>query len=111
MTRTQAQGQRLRTNLKSVEEHQPLSSRQKASALPVLQLLHPPTVIAKLCSSAFQRNTLRILEDVCRNYALPPGTQPASEAIESDELSVRMKHAAVDISRTKFEVYNFATKL
>ncbi len=39
---------------------------------------------------------------------MPPGPQPA--AIESDELRVGMKRAAADISRSKFEVYNFATK-
>ncbi len=39
---------------------------------------------------------------------MPPGTQP--EAIESDKLRVGMKHDAVDISRSKFEVYNFATE-
>ena len=42
------------------QEHQ--SGRQKASAH--LEPFHPPTVIAKLCSSAFKRNTSRILEDV-----------------------------------------------
>ena len=36
---------------------------------------------------------------------MPPGTQP--EAVESDERRVGMK---VDISRSKFEVYNFATR-
>ena len=36
---------------------------------------------------------------------MPPGTQP--EAMESDDLPVGMK---VDISRSKFEVYNFATR-
>jgi len=39
---------------------------------------------------------------------VPPWTQPG--AIESDELQVGMKRAAADISRSKFEVYNFATK-
>ncbi len=48
------------------------------------------------------------MEDVRGHYAVPPGTHPA--AIESDELLVGMKHAAADISRSKFEVYNFATK-
>ena len=85
-------------------EHQ--SGRQKASAL--LHPFHPPTVIAKLCSSAFKRNTRRIWEDVCGHYAVPPGTQLG--AIESDELQVGMKRAAEDISRSKFEVHNFATK-
>ena len=41
---------------------------------------------------------------------MPPGTQP--EAMVSDDLLVRvgMKRAAVDISRSKFEVYNFSTR-
>ena len=85
-------------------EHQ--SGRQKASAL--LHPFHPPTVIAKSCSGAFKRNTRRISEDVRGHYAVPPGTQPG--AIESDEHQVGMKRAAADISRSKFEVYNFATK-
>ena len=55
-------------------EHQ--SGRQKASAL--LHPFHPPTVIAELCSSAFKRNTRRILEDVNEHYAVPPGTQPGA---------------------------------
>ena len=55
-------------------EHQPLSGRQKASAQ--LEPIHPPTVIAKLCSSAFKKSTRRILENVRGNYAVPPGTQP-----------------------------------
>jgi hypothetical protein len=75
-------------------EHQ--SSRQKASAL--LQPFHSPTVIAKLCSSAFERNTRRILEDDRGHYAVPAGKQPG--AIESDEVLVGMKHAAADISRS-----------
>jgi hypothetical protein len=41
-----------------IEDLQHLSGRQKASAL--LQPVHPPTVIAKLCSSAFKRNSGRI---------------------------------------------------
>ncbi len=90
------------------QEHQ--SGRQKPSAL--LEPFHPPTVIAKLCSShessAFRRNTRRISDDVRGNYAVPPGAHP--EAIESYELCLGMKRAAVDISRSKFEVYNFATK-
>jgi hypothetical protein len=48
------------------------------------------------------------LEDVRGNFAVPPGTQP--EAIESDDLRVGMKRAAENISRSKFEVYNFATR-
>ena len=83
-----------------LEEHQPLSSRQKASAQ--LEPIHLPTVIAKLCSSSFKKSTRRILENVRGNYAVPPGTQPG--AIESDELRVRMKRAAADISRSNFEV-------
>ena len=39
-------------------EHQPLSGRQKASAQ--LEPIHPPTVIAKLCSSAVKKSTRRI---------------------------------------------------
>ena len=39
-------------------EHQPLSGRQKASAQ--LEPIHPPTVIVKLCSSAFKKSTRRI---------------------------------------------------
>jgi len=46
-----------------IEDLEQQSGRQKASAL--LQPFHPATVIAKLCSSAFKRNTCRILEDVC----------------------------------------------
>ena len=38
----------------------------------------------------------------------PPGTQP--EAMVYVDLRVGMKHAAVDISRSKFEVYNFSTR-
>ena len=86
-----------------LEEHQPLPGRQKASAQ--LEPIHPPTVIAKLCSSAFKKSTRRILENVHGNYAVPPGTQP--EAMESFDLQVGMK---VDICRSKFEVYNFATR-
>ena len=89
-----------------LEEHQPLPGRQKASAQ--LEPIHPPTVIAKLCSSAFKKSTRRILENVRGNYAVPPGTQP--EAMVSDDLRVGMKRAAADISRSKFEVYNFATR-
>ena len=37
-----------------LEEHQPLPGRQKASAQ--LEPIHPPTVIAKLCSTAFKSN-------------------------------------------------------
>ena len=88
------------------EELEPLSGRQKASAQ--LKPIHPPTVIAKLCSSAFKKSTRRILENVRENYAVPPGTQP--DAMVSDDLRVGMKRAAADISRSKFEVYNFSTR-
>ena len=88
------------------EELEPLSGRQKASAQ--LKPIHPPTVIAKLCSSAFKKSSRRILENVRENYAVPPGTQP--DAMVSDDLRVGMKRAAADISRSKFEVYNFATR-
>ena len=88
-----------------LEEHQPLPGRQKASAQ--LEPVHPPTVIAKLCSTAFKKSTRRILENVRGNYAVPPGTQ--HEAIISDDLRVGMKRAAEGISRSKFEAYNFAT--
>ena len=81
-------------------------ARQKASAQ--LKPIHPPTVIAKLCSSAFKKSTRRILENVRENYAVPPGTQP--DAMVSDDLRVGMKRAAADISRSKFEVYNFSTR-
>ena len=87
-------------------EHQPLSGRQKASAQ--LEPIHPPTVIAKLYSSAFKKSNRRILENVRGNYAVLPGTQP--EAMVSDDLRVGMKRAAADISRSKFEVYNFSTR-
>ena len=70
-----------------LEEHQSRSGRQKASHL---KPIHPPTVIAKLCSCAFKKSTRRISDNFCGNYAGPPGTQP--EAIESDELQVGMKH-------------------
>ena len=62
--------------------HHPQPGRQKASAH--LQPFHPPTVIAKLCSTAFKKNSRRILENVRGNYAVTPGTQP--EAKVSDEL-------------------------
>ena len=88
------------------EELEPLSGRQKASAQ--LKPIHPPTVIAKLCSSAFKKSSRRILENGRENYAVPPGTQP--DAMVSDDLRVGMKRAAADISRSKFEVYNFATR-
>ena len=39
---------------------------------------------------------------------MPPRTQP--DAMVSDDLRVGMKRAAADISRSKFEVYNFATR-
>ena len=39
---------------------------------------------------------------------MPPGTQP--DAMVSDDLRVGMKRAAADISRSKFEVYNFSTR-
>ena len=42
--------------------HHPQPGRQKASAH--LQPFHPPTVIAKLCSTAFKKNSRRILEFV-----------------------------------------------
>jgi hypothetical protein len=45
------------------------------------------------------------LENVLGNYAVPPGTQP--EAMESFDLLVGMK---VNICRSKFDVYNFATR-
>jgi hypothetical protein len=48
------------------------------------------------------------LEDVRGNFAVPPGTQP--EAMESEDLRVGMKRAAENISRSKFEVYNFSTR-
>ena len=70
------------------------TGRQKASAH--LHPFHPLTVIAKLCSTSFKKGSRRILENVRQNYAVPPGTQP--EAIESNELWIGMKHAAVDIS-------------
>ena len=59
-------------------------------------------------SSPFKKSTCRILENVRENYAVPPGTQP--DAMVSDDLRVGMKRAAADISRSKFEVYNFATR-
>ena len=65
-------------------------------------------MIAKLCSTAFKKSSRRILEDVRGNFAVPPGTQP--EAMESEDLRVGMKRAAENISRSKFEVYTFATR-
>ena len=59
-------------------------------------------------SSPFKKSTRRILENVRGNYVVLPGIQP--EAMVSDDLRVEMKRAAADISRSKFEVYNFATR-
>ena len=75
-----------------LEKHPPLSGRQKASAQ--MEPIHSPTLIAKLCSSAFKKSTRRILENVRGNFAVPPGTQP--EAMVSDDLRVGLK---VDICR------------
>ena len=86
---------------------QTVSGRQKASAQ--LEPIHPPTVIAKLSSSAFKKSTRRILENVHGNYAVPPGTQ-ADAMVSDDDLWVGMKPAAADISRSKFEVYIFSTR-
>jgi hypothetical protein len=49
------------------------TGRQKARA--AVMELHPPEMLAKLCSG-FKKGNIRIVENISEHYAVPPGTQP-----------------------------------
>jgi hypothetical protein len=51
--------------------------------------LHPPEMLAKLCSG-FKKGNVRIVENIRGHYAVPTGTQPG-RTILSDEYRARMK--------------------
>ena len=62
------------------------TGRQKARA--AVMELHPPEMLAKLCSG-FKKGNVRIVENIRGHYAVPPGTQP--DGILSDEYLAGMK--------------------
>ena len=62
------------------------TGRQKARA--AVMELHPPEMLAKLCSG-FKKGNVRIVENIRGHYAVPPGTQP--DGILSDDYRARMK--------------------
>ncbi len=70
--------------------------------------LHPPEMIAKMCSG-FKKGNVRIVENIRGHYAVPPGTQP--DGILSDEYyRAGMKRAAATISRSQYEIYSFSSR-
>ena len=87
------------------EQPEPQTGRQKARA--EVTQLHPPEILAKLCTG-FKKAYVKIIENVRGHYAVPPGTQP--DGILSDELRVGMKRAASQISRSEYEIYSFSTR-
>jgi len=87
------------------EQPAPQAGRQKAMA--AVSQLHPPEMLAKLCTG-FKKANIKIVENVRDHYAVPPGEPP--EGILSDELRVGMKRAASQISRSEYEIYSFSTR-
>ena len=81
------------------------TGRQKARA--AVMELHPPEMLAKLCSG-FKKGNVRIVENIRGHYAVPPGTQP--DGILSDEYRAGMKRAAAKISRSQYEIYSFSSR-
>ena len=87
------------------DQSEPQAGSQKAVA--VVMELHPPEMLAKLCSG-LKKSQLKIVENVRSFYAVPPGQQ--SEGVSTAELRVGMKRAATSISQSEYEVYSFATR-
>ena len=87
------------------EQPEPQTGRQKARA--EVTQLHPPEMLAKLCTG-FKKANVKIIENIRGHYAVPPGTQP--DGILSYELRVGMKRAASQISRSEYEIYSFSTR-
>ena len=87
------------------EQPEPQSGRQKA--IDAVTQLHPPEMLAKLCTG-FKKANVKIVENVRGHYAVPPGTQP--DGLLSDELRVGMKRAASQTSRSEYEIYSFSTR-
>lgn len=69
--------------------------------------IHPPAVLAKL-SNLSLASAAGFVGKVCDRYVVIPGEQ--EEGIECRELRAGMKRAASHISRSQYEIYNFATK-
>ena len=55
------------------EQPEPQTGRLKARA--AVTQLHPPEMLAKLCTG-FKKANVKIIEKVRGHYAVPPGTQP-----------------------------------
>ena len=83
----------------------PLAGRQRAIA--VVPPLHPPAVLSKLSDMSVE-SAARFVNNLRDRYVVAPGEQ--AEGIESDDLRAGMKRKACDITRSQFEIYNFATR-
>ena len=79
------------------EPEQPVTGLGRQRARAAVSQLHPPEMLAKLCTG-FKKANIKILESVWDHYAVPPGTQP--DGILSDNLRVEIKRAASKISRS-----------
>ncbi len=75
------------------------TGRQKAGA--AVTELHPPEMLASLCTG-FKKGNIRIIENIRCHYAVPPGAQP--DGILSGEYRAGIKRAARSISRSKYEI-------
>jgi hypothetical protein len=72
-------------------EPEPVTGRQKARAA-VLQL-HPPEMLAKLCTGFIKKENIKIVGSVRSHDTVPPGTQPDGILSDVSELRVRMNRA------------------
>ena len=55
-----------------LEQPEPEIGRQKARA--AVSQLHPPEMLAKLCTGLKKAN-IKVVENIRNHYAVPPGTQ------------------------------------
>ena len=87
-------------------EHLPAGpGRQRAHAC--IPPIHPPAVLAKM-SNLPLASAADFVGQVSNRYVVAPGEQ--SEGIECMQLRAGMKRAACHISRSQYEIYNFATR-
>ena len=69
--------------------------------------MHPAAVLGKMADLPF-RLASGFVGDIQNRYVVAPGVQ--ADGIDTMEPRVGMKRAASQISRSQYEIYNFATK-
>jgi hypothetical protein len=69
--------------------------------------MHPAVVLGKMADLPF-RLASEFVGDIPNRYVVAPGVQ--ADGIDTMEPRVGMKRAASQISRSQYEIYNFATK-